>query len=337
MDVVSAILEKSTQEKDPHKSTVVNKEVDVETDVGTLLALDYNAFDLKKLKSHPEEYLKGLTRDNVQILINKIWELPTERIDEVIVAKLPKPTFVLPRSRQIPKPKPLTKWQQFAKEKGIKSKKKTKSKVKWDEQLQKWIPSFGYKRNKAMEQKEWLVEIKNDGKDVQDPIAAAKTAKEERKSKNELHRLRNIAKAKNIKIPRVGLLTKEHFPNAQQLSQAMTIARTSTASLGKFQDRLPKEKDAKGIAKQVPGMKRKAEDIPANVYDEKKRNKDLADSILKRNTKILRDDFSVPKTKPAKAEKKKGKKAGKSKGAKKPKGGRGERDFRLRVGGRKRR
>ncbi|KOC63149.1 Ribosome biogenesis regulatory protein like protein [Habropoda laboriosa] len=337
MDVVNSILEKSTQEKDTYKSIVVNKEVDVETDIGTLLALDYNAFDLKDFRSQPEEYLKSLTRGNVQILINKIWELPTERIDEVIIAKLPKPTFVLPRSRQIPKSKPLTKWQQFAKEKGIKSKKKTKSKVKWDEELQKWIPSFGYKRNKAMEQKDWLVEVNNHDKAVQDPIAAAKTAKEERKSKNELQRLRNIAKAKNIKIPRVGLPTKEHFPDTQQLSQAITVARTSTASLGKFQDRLPKEKDAKGIAKQVPGMKRKPEDIPANVYDEKKRYKDLADSILKSNTKILREDFSVPKTKPAKSEKKKGKKVGKNKGAKKPKGGRGQRCFRLRAGGRKRR
>ena len=59
-----------------------------------------------------------------------------ERVDEVIVAKLPKQEFILPRARQIPKAKPLTKWQQFAKEKGIKTKRKSKSKVKWDEELQ---------------------------------------------------------------------------------------------------------------------------------------------------------------------------------------------------------
>lgn len=87
-------------------------------------------------RSQTEQYLKSLTRDNVQIIINKIWELPIERVDEVIVAKLPKQKFVLPRARQIPKPKPLTKWQQFAKEKGIKTKRKGKSKLKWDEELQ---------------------------------------------------------------------------------------------------------------------------------------------------------------------------------------------------------
>lgn len=67
-----------------------------------------------------------LTRDNTQLLINSIWELPTERIDECIVAKLPKPTTVLPRLRKVPGPKPLTKWEKFAKEKGIKKKKKDK-------------------------------------------------------------------------------------------------------------------------------------------------------------------------------------------------------------------
>lgn len=71
--------------------------------------------------------------------------------------------------------------------------------------------------------------------DNADPIAKAKLDKKERQSKNELQRLRNIAKARNIKLPKVGLPTKDHFPNSQQLSEAVTIARTSTASVGKFQ------------------------------------------------------------------------------------------------------
>lgn len=86
-------------------------------------------------RSKPDSYLKSLTRDNVQLLTNKIWELPVERVEDAIVAKLPKPEYVLPRSRAIPKPKPLTKWQQFAKEKGIRTKKKSKSKLKWDGEL----------------------------------------------------------------------------------------------------------------------------------------------------------------------------------------------------------
>lgn len=73
-----------------------------------------------------EEYLAALTRDNTQLLVNAIWELPTERVDESIVAKLPEPTTVLPRLRKPPGPRPLTKWEKFAKEKGITKKKKDK-------------------------------------------------------------------------------------------------------------------------------------------------------------------------------------------------------------------
>ena len=88
-----------------------------------------------------------------------------------------------------------------------------------------------------MEQKEWLVEVNDENKAMEDQFGVMKAAKQERQSKNELQRLRNIAKSKNIKVPRVGLPTKEHFPDSQQLSQAITVARTSTASVGKFQNR----------------------------------------------------------------------------------------------------
>lgn len=73
-----------------------------------------------------EDYISNLTRDNVQLLVNEIWELPTERVEECVVAKLPAPAFVLPRSRKCPAAKELTKWERFAKEKGIQNKKKDK-------------------------------------------------------------------------------------------------------------------------------------------------------------------------------------------------------------------
>jgi regulator of ribosome biosynthesis len=65
--------------------------------------------------------------------LNKIWEFPTERVEEAIVAKLPAPTFTLPREKPLPKPKPLTKWQKYAQEKGITKTKK--SNLTWDQTL----------------------------------------------------------------------------------------------------------------------------------------------------------------------------------------------------------
>ena len=65
-----------------------------------------------------EDYLLALARDNTQILVNAIWNLPTERVEEVVVAKFPAPAFKLPREKPLPAPKQLTKWEKYAKEKG---------------------------------------------------------------------------------------------------------------------------------------------------------------------------------------------------------------------------
>lgn len=77
-------------------------------------------------RSDKEDYLTETTRENVQLIVNALWEQPVERFEECIVAKLPEPSFVLPRSKKCPVPKPLTKWQKFALEKGIKKTKKDK-------------------------------------------------------------------------------------------------------------------------------------------------------------------------------------------------------------------
>lgn len=81
------------------------------------------------------------------------------------------------------------------------------------------------------------MELGDDGTPKEDPFQAKTAAKQERQAKNELQRLRNIAKAKNVKVPRVGLPSSDHFKSAKQLATAVTVARVSTASVGKFQDR----------------------------------------------------------------------------------------------------
>lgn len=90
-------------------------------------------FDVLCFRTNREAYLKALARDNTQLLINQIWKLPQEKQEDVLVAVLPKPTTVLPRALPVPKARELTKWERFAKEKGIQKKKKDK--VKWDDIL----------------------------------------------------------------------------------------------------------------------------------------------------------------------------------------------------------
>ncbi|KOB74731.1 putative regulator of ribosome biosynthesis [Operophtera brumata] len=185
------------------------------------------------------------------------FDLPTERVEEAIVVRLPAPTTVLPRAKPVPKPKPLTKWQEFAKAKGIDKKKKDK--LKWDEQLQKWVPLFGFKKAAAEKEKNWLIEVPQNLDPMTDMYEKKAGEKSEKVAKNELQRLKNIARAKKVKIPRVGLPTTSDKASASQLATAATIAKASTASLGKFQDKLPKEKEArgKGIHELIPGKERK--------------------------------------------------------------------------------
>lgn len=139
--------------------------------------------------------------------MNQIWELPTERVEEAIVVKLPRPIFILPRSKPVPKPRPLTKWESFAKDKGIQKKKRAK--LAWDDQLQKWIPRFGYRRAEAEKDKDWVLEVPQNADPYEDQFAKKSEAKGERIAKNELQRLRNIAKSRNVKIPKMGLLNTD--------------------------------------------------------------------------------------------------------------------------------
>lgn len=70
------------------------------------------------------------------------------------------------------------------------------------------------------------------------------------------------------------------------MAAAVTIAKASTASIGKFQSKLPKEKEARGISAILPGSqkKRKPPLVPGKV--EKSENLLVIDSILNKQPKI---------------------------------------------------
>lgn len=54
---------------------------------------------------------------------------------------------------------------------------------------------------------------------------------------------------------------------------------------------MPKEKDAKDIARDVPGMKRKRKAPPINFAEEKKRNTTLVASVIaNKNKNILKTE-----------------------------------------------
>lgn len=249
------------------KSISVVKELDLEFDVGNLLAVDKNPTTACELKEkNKDAVLQALARDNTQLLINEIWKHPSERVDEVIVVKLPEPTTPLPREKPVPKARPPTRWEQFAKLKGIQKKKKTN--LVWDEVHKEWKRRWGYKRAKDST-KEWLIEVPSTSDPNEDQFAKRNQAKNERVAKNEFNRLKNIARAQKMKVPGVGLA-----PTGKQsksdLGKVVSVAKSSTASVGKFQDKLPKEKPAKNT-----GKKRKFQPLIGDLAGEKHKHLEM--------------------------------------------------------------
>ena len=114
--------------------------------------------------------------------------------------------------------------------------------------------------------------------------------KKERKAKNELQRLRNLAKAKNVNVPTVGVVTPSATSTnlasngtGGDLKNAAEIAKSSTASLGKFQPKLTKSLEKGSKPK---GKKRKFESNTMDSNLEKERNLGILESITNKQPRL---------------------------------------------------
>ena len=115
---------------------------DLSYDLGLLAAFDAQPVDAAQLERDTEAYLLRTTTERTQLLMKHIFELPVEMDDAGPVAMLPPRSTKLPAAAPPPKPKPLTRWEKFALEKGI-TKTKRSQKV-WDETAGDWKARHGY-------------------------------------------------------------------------------------------------------------------------------------------------------------------------------------------------
>lgn len=196
------------------KTVTVEKPIPVTYDLGNLAVFDTNPVevDLNDLNADGqarEEALQAVTRDNAQLLINQLLSQPIKNTTDsnsssgnqnstMSLIMLPQPSTRLPREKPIPKPKALTKWQEFALKKGIKSKARD-GKLVYDEATGKWVPKWGFNgKNKELDQ-QWCVEV-DDGKgskknqeDVMlDPRALDRASRKKLVKKNQKQQERNI-------------------------------------------------------------------------------------------------------------------------------------------------
>ncbi|CEN61664.1 ribosomal biogenesis regulatory protein [Aspergillus pseudodeflectus] len=159
----------------------VSKPTPYTFDLGHLLANDPNPLELPK--SEPLNVsLKATARDGIQSLLNQLLTAcPITSTQQGVLLSLPPPSTTLPRHKPLPTPKAPTKWELFARKKGIgkySSKpgaaladKERRKKLVYDEESGEWVPRWGYKgKNKSDD--DWLVEVKeSDWKKEEDAAA----------------------------------------------------------------------------------------------------------------------------------------------------------------------
>ncbi|TYI67478.1 hypothetical protein E1A91_D08G020400v1 [Gossypium mustelinum] len=246
------------------------------------IAMHYDTYFLQTWYELVKECLQEGTK-LVQVVADSLFNLlPSSQDVDGPLVKLPPPTTKLPREKPLPKPKPPTKWEEFAKKKGIKKRKRDK--VAWDEQTGTWKRRFGYdsvnddkdipifeaKMTDGEYRMDFLITTNTTYHPGEDPFPKRQDDKKKRVEKQEKNRLQNLKQAAKLgALPRSclwvsmvarSLFYKHHFrPNFRvlredappkkvtkdELGNVAGMAATSTASGGKFDRKLPGEKPAK--------------------------------------------------------------------------------------------
>lgn len=235
---VRALLAKGKSER---PSIAVDKEDDLMYDLGHLYAYDPSPIDEAEMASGSEAYLLRMTRENVQLLTNRLYETMHASGSKASI-KLPKPEMALPREKPLPESKAVTRWERFAKDKGIVKKKR--SKMVWDEDSQSWAPRFGYGRANSTNDtaENWVVEAKAGDDGSVDPFEARAGAKKAKLGKQKRQEERNRLEAAHAAaMGQSGSTSFKREEKKAYLKQAISAAQVSTASIGRFDRALPGE------------------------------------------------------------------------------------------------
>lgn len=130
-------------------------------------------------------------------------------------------TTRLPRAKPVPKPKPLTRWEKFAKSKGITKKKKDR--LVYDEATDAWVPKHGYGRigttsreakREGKVETDWAYELRPGDDPNVDHIERKTLEKQQRVLKNKMNQLGNIDRAETASASRKGLALDAHASKA---------------------------------------------------------------------------------------------------------------------------
>lgn len=227
-----------------------------QVDLGNLMAFNPH-HHFSSLPSSREELVKECLQEGtklVQAIADALFNLPSTEESQGPIVNLPAPTTSLPREKPLPKPRPPTKWEVFAKKKGIQNRKKDK--IVYDDQTGAWKRRHGYDRVND-DRDVPIIEAKLTDEPGQDPFAKRQVEKKQRVEKQEKHRLYNLKQAAKVgalpshvqlaatALPITGTQTAPRKVSKDELQNVAGMAATATASGGKFDKKLPGEKPPK--------------------------------------------------------------------------------------------
>ncbi|KAL1816062.1 hypothetical protein DCAR_0520430 [Daucus carota subsp. sativus] len=226
-----------------------------EVDLGNLMAFNPH-FQFSSPPSREELVRESIQQGTqlVQAIADSLFSLTSTEDRDGPIVKLPPPTTRLPREKPLPKPRPPTKWEEFAKKKGIKNYKKDKQ--VFDEQTGTWKRRYGYDRVND-DNDVPIIEAKMTDEPGQDPFAKRRSEKKQRVEKQEKNRLHNLKDAAKVgalpshvqlaatALPITGSQAAPKKVSKDELGNVAGMAATATASGGKFDKKLPGEKPPK--------------------------------------------------------------------------------------------
>ena len=198
---------------------------DLEYDLGLLAAFDGAAVDPAAYAAAREAALDVAAGANAQLLVRALFALPREVVAGVgTVAVLPRRNTRLPRELPPPAPKAPTKWEAFAKTKGI-AKRTHRERMVFDadaaEGKGEYKPRHGYKRGRDAAG-ELVYELKPGDALTTDHLERRELEKKFKVTANQLNRVANAERALSGRDKRAGLAA----PGADRGDGAVPLKRS---------------------------------------------------------------------------------------------------------------
>jgi regulator of ribosome biosynthesis len=291
------------------------------TDCHLLCGFDPSPSPYLVIGKRPNKQLITDDAKTIQTLIDSLFSLPspdhTKNQDSTTVTLkkivlLPdQPTIIrLPRHKPLPQPKPETRWEKFAREKGIQKTKRDR--LVFDKHAEEYLPRFGPGRSPANNPP--IIELKQTDEPGIDPFEKMNLDKKMSKLKQRSRELKNIDYAQQTSNKKKGktstnqlvvdpppepqpknfdFVVPETKRGQKRTLQALKHVQTSTASHGRF-DREQKDEPKRNVSGE---KRRKFEpNLPTTTTTSsststhtkgKNKNKPLLEDEKNKNLKIL--------------------------------------------------